>query len=168
MHRHKQEQNIFTCYGTKWNKLPKCGACKYHTYCKEASYYPSSNYQSLDQLSNLEKPASLTAPDNQPKTDIQKLADILHEAYHLLAGVGVDTLFQAINSIQAVYKSRPLALQVLLNKILHPHMSYSEISKQLNLNSKQLVDYHLKQAIKISPYIGKCLTIDKRYYPKKH
>ena len=166
MYRDKQEQSIFTCYGIKCNKLPACPACKYYSYCKDAHCPSSSNYQSLDQLSNLEKFASFTVPDNQAKTDIQKLADILHEAYHLLAGVGVDTLFQAINSIQAVYKFRPLALQVLLNKILHPHMSYSEISKQLNLKSKQLVGYHLKQAIKVSPFISACLTIDKRYYPK--
>jgi hypothetical protein len=104
--------------------------------------------------------------DNETKTDIEKLAEVLHDAYHLMAGIGVDILFQSINSIQAVYKFRPLAFQILLNKILHPAMSYSEIAKQLNLKSKQLVDYHLKQAMKVSPYISHCIIIDKRYYPK--
>ena len=166
MYRDKQEQSIFTCYGIKCNKLPSCITCKYYSFCKDAHCPSSSNYQSLDNLENLEKFAAPAILENESKTDIQKLAEIVHEAYSLLDGLGADTLFQAFNSMQSVYKLRPLALQISLKKILHPHMSYSEISKQLNLKSKQLVDYHLKQAIKVSPYIGKCLTIDKRYYPK--
>jgi len=160
------EQDIKNCYGVKYNKLPECNtSCKYASFCKD-SKYPFSNNQSLDQLEDLGEFVAPEHFDDKTKTDIEKLADLLHEAYHLLAGIGVDILFRAINAIQAVYKFRPLAFQVLLNKILHPYMSYSEIAKQLNLKSRQLVDYHLKQAMKVSPYIANCIIIDKRYYPK--
>jgi len=161
----RPEQDIKNCYGVKYNKLPGCNTCKYSSFCKD-SKYPSSNNQSLGKLENLKEFAAPENVDYTTKTDIEKLADLLHEAYHLLAGIGVDILFRAINAIQLVYKFRPLAFQILLNKILHPCMSYSEIAKQLNLKSKQLVDYHLKQAMKVSPYIADCIIIDKRYYPK--
>lgn len=161
----RPEQDIKICYGVKYNKLQGCSVCKYSSFCKD-SKYPSSNNQSLYQLEDLGEFAAPEHFDDTTKTDIEKLADLLHEAYHLLAGIGVDILFRAINAIQAVYKFRPLSFQILLNKILHPCMSYSEIAKQLNLRSKQLVGYHLKQAMKVSPYIADCIIIDKRYYPK--
>ena len=61
-------------------------------------------------------------------------------------------------------KTSPIMLELVLKKMMYPHMSYSELGASMKEPfSKQNVLYHLKHAVEIMPELATVLLTDTRF-----
>lgn len=140
------------CYGIRYNRLPQCKTCEHTSYCKTAGYKsePHNHVALLDEKDELPKVEI-------EKSELHRIADLLNEANHIIDSCGADLIFNTMQSMHWLHKSRPVAFKIALKKILNPEMSYTALSRECQLKSKQLVDYHLRQAVKVMPQLSEAL-----------
>jgi hypothetical protein len=143
------------CYG-EYMDAAKCDACELREYCKDSS--------AIDKQSgcfNYEDVAySMTAPEqvqgSEPAKLLGELLYALHEQPETMSAV-----VQLLHHVCEIYHSNPLGFSITLTKLLHPEMTYTQIGERHN-TSKQLVDYYLKQSVKLVPLLQCAILVDRR------
>ena len=143
------------CYGAYLNEA-KCDACELREYCKESSAIDKQScFFNYDDVAY-----SMTAPEqvhgSEPAKLLGELLYALHEQPETMSAV-----VQLLHHVCEIYHSNPLGFSITLTKLLNPEMTYTQIGERHN-TSKQLVDYYLKQSVKLVPLLQCAILVDRR------
>jgi hypothetical protein len=99
----------------------------------------------------------------------QRIGDIMEDDYDTRADVKSEmlgALALCVRMLLELNERRPFTFKIAMGKIENPYLSYEQLATQLNC-TKQNIQYHLAQAIKLYPVLENALIVNERYNPGK-
>ena len=158
-----------------WLDSP-CATCKLgndYTSTKKASFFDSAGGDDFDadqeeneNLARVDKELETAGDDPIEKTAAQYplTLDQLEVLKKAIENQLMITISGVTIKLLKLGQVSPIMLELVLKKMNHPHMSYSELGASMKEPfSKQNVLYHLKHAVEIIPELSSALLTDTRF-----
>lgn len=139
-----------------------CSTCKL---TKESYFaHPVEMFESIETAEDPEQLESIIRDeDEDPLADFVYDLSVLEQMKKVCENQIFTVASGVVLKLLAMAKKRPLLVEVVIKKLQHPHMSYSEIGASLSKPClKQNILHHLKQAVKLFPELKAALITDTR------